>query len=509
MTARQGVLLTGATGLLGRYLLRDLLRAERPVVVLVRASAQHSAADRIGAIMDLMAQQTGYRLPAPVVLNGDITLPAAGLDRADQQWLARRCNAVVHAAANLSFRETPDGEPWQTNVVGTQHLLRLSAELGLVHWHHVSTAYVCGTRIGVIREDDNECGQQFHNAYERSKLAAEQTVRGCAGVCPTVFRPSVIVGDSITGYTSCYAGLYRFLALGARLADACASTAYRERRRLALRLPLHGDEPVNVVSVDWVASAIVEMLSMPRLHGRTFHLVSPAPVPSRLIHEVGAAELGLDGVELVGPAGIAQPSPIEAMFLDGMQDYWPYLAGGAVFDSRNTAAALPHLTAPVVDRSLLQRLIRFAIRDGWGRGAATRRPDDARNESRCVEYFERTFPQQARASGLARAIGLHVLVGFDIKCTGGGQWSCRWERGEFRGVERGVAATADVVYCADVPTFTAIIEGHESPQQAFFAQRVAIHGDVEMALKLMVIFEQFLRESRATDTAEVVDGAAC
>src|SRR5262249_11642230 len=136
----------------------------------------------------------------------------------DRNWIARHCTRVVHAAADVSLRRSPGGDPWTTNVDGTQRLLDLCAALGVGELHHVSTAFVCGERAGPIREDELDRGQAFHNDYERSKFEAERRVRASQGLRATVYRPSVIVGDSVTGYTSSYHGFFRFLELGDRLA---------------------------------------------------------------------------------------------------------------------------------------------------------------------------------------------------------------------------------------------------------------------------------------------------
>jgi hypothetical protein len=162
---------------------------------------------------------------------------------------------------------------------------------------------------------------------------------------------------------------------------------------------------------------------------------------------------------------------------------------------------LPHLPPPLVDRVRLRRLIRFAINDRWGRAmtAPSARHADADSHG-CAHYFEQTFPQQAHSSELARAVGLDVLVSFDIHGSDGGQWSCQWRHGEFHGVRRGLDAAAAVVNRLDVPTFQAVIDGRLTPHEAFFAQRIAIDGDLELALKLATLFEQFLHENRSTST---------
>jgi thioester reductase-like protein len=489
------ILLTGATGLLGRYLLRKLLRSGRQVAVLVRASQGMSPRERI----DALRARWDETLPRPDVVEGDIALDGIGLTAVDRQWLARHVGAVVHAAANTSFRAAPDGEPWQTNVAGTEALLRLARDLRIQSWHQVSTAFVCGRRRGLIQPEELDCGQQFHNPYEQSKYAAEHCIRAMAGLNATVYRPAVMVGDSETGYTCSYAGLYRFLELGARLATLDAAGA-GGRRLLPLRLALRGDERCNLVPVDWVARAIATILERPALHGRTYHLVARVPTPVRAIHDVATEMLGLCGVELVGPGNVVQPSRLEEMFREGVADYWPYLEGSPRFCDQATAAALPYLPPPLVDRVCLRRLIHFAQADRWGRGVPVleprRKTSEVSETSKVSAYFEQTFPRQARASSIARIVGLDVLVGFDVRGAGGGEWSCRWTAGELAYVRRGLEDGAVAVYRTNVPTFWTIVQGELSPQHAFFEQRVAIDGDLETALKLATLFEHFLHEQR-------------
>jgi thioester reductase-like protein len=499
MAADRGVFLTGATGLLGRYLLRDLLLTGRRVVVLARDGREGSAAERVAQIVAFWAESSGRPLPCPVVLAGDLALPGLGLTHADRQWLGRHTRTVIHAAANLSFRARLDREPWRTNVEGTVALLELCREVGVSQWHHVSTAFVCGQRTGIIREDELNCGQEFHNPYEQSKHEAEQRVRAASGLCATVYRPSVIVGDSRTGYTSSYAGFYRFLELATRLAES--PTSPTSPRRLPLRLPLTGDERWDLVPVDWVSCAIVELVDQPQWHGRTFHLVSRAPVVARLVHAVAAEELNLTGVELVGREGAGRAGCLEQRFLDGLQEYWPYLDGEASFDATNTATALPQLPPPLLDRPVLARLIRFAACAQWGRvqhrDGIVSRP--------CAEYIEQTFPRQARQSHLAKVARLHLLIALDIRGPGGGQWSCRWTHGELAYVRRGLEAKAAVVYRTDTETFDAILQGRQDAQQAFFEQRIAITGDLETALKLAALFGQFLRDHPYSHRTEAMD----
>jgi thioester reductase-like protein len=483
MRPRDGLILTGATGLLGRYLLRDLALAGRRVVVLARAGRAGTAAERVHRVTDLWSESLGRALPRPTVVTGDLTHTNLGLSAVDRAWLMRTCRGVIHAAAKVAMRPSGDGEPWRTNVEGTRRLLDLCASLKPGEFHHVSTAFVCGTRPGPVRERDLDCGQDFHNDYERSKYEAERLV-GAAGIQTTVHRPAVIIGDSRTGYTSTYHGFYRFLELADRLARPQST-----RRVLPLRLPFAETAPRNLVPVDWVSQAIVRLIARPRSRGRTFHLTARRPVHARLIKEVAERVLKIDGVRFGGPGPLADPSSLESTFLDHVREYWPYLHGDPVFDRRHVRAALPDLPPPRVDRAMLARMVRFAAARRWGRSG--RAAADGRGD--CADYLERFFPEMAPRSALAR-VPFTVTIVLDVRGAGGGRWQCRWVDGELQAVNRMITGSSDVSYRMDVATFMAVVRGSVSPQDAFFDRRIEVEGDVEKGLKLAVLFGRFAEE---------------
>jgi len=478
------ILLTGATGFLGRYLLGDLLASGRRVAVLTRGTRSQTATERLAALMDRLAISPTRRL---TILPGDLGAVGLALDRSTHDWIGRHCRQVLHAAALTSLRGAPPGEPWRSNVTATQHLLDACTTWGIADFHHVSTAFVSGDRAGIILEDELDCAQVFHNDYETSKCAAEQRVRQAPGLRTTVYRPSVIVGDSRNGYTSSYQGFYRFLELADRLAGPRSS----RRRELSLRLPFTGTEPRNLVPVDWVAQAIVHIVNRPALHGQTYHLVARTPVPANDIKEIAEHVLGIDGVAWAGPGPLHHPSRLEELFLDQLREYWPYFAGDPLFDPRNTSAALPHLLPPPVDRAMLARLIRFAVADNWGHRERVK--PRGRNAVDCVHYMEHFFPESARQSALVQ-IPLNTTIALDVRGAGGGQWTCRWREGHLQEVTRGLQDNPEFTYRTSMATFSAIVQGRQSPQEAFFDRRIEIHGDIEQALMLAVLLEQFVKE---------------
>jgi hypothetical protein len=128
--------------------------------------------------------------------------------------------------------------------------------------------------------------------------------------------------------------------------------------------------------------------------------------------------------------------------------------------------------------------------------------------SHCAEYIEQVFPRQARRSRLAREAGLDLTVCIDLRGSGGGQWSCKWRKGEFLYTRAGFDDGAAVIYHTDTATFQAVVGGLQTPQEAFFEQRIAITGDLETGLKLAVLFGQFLAENPVAQShpVEVMDG---
>ena len=150
----------------------------------------------------------------PIILEGDVCKSDLGLGPEDVLWIRNHCDRIIHSAAVLQFEGSDmDEEPWRTNLGGTQNVLHLSRLTGISHFHYVSTAYVCGQRDSLVYEHELETGQEFRNDYERSKFECEKLVEAATHFATTtIYRPAVIVGDSQTGFTSTYHGLFLYLA---------------------------------------------------------------------------------------------------------------------------------------------------------------------------------------------------------------------------------------------------------------------------------------------------------
>ena len=201
------ILVTGATGFLGGYLVAELLaRSDAMIVCLVRARDDAEADRRLRASLrsgGRPATAASTRIEARA---GRLEVPGLGLDDGARRALARGLDLVVHAAARVSFAASY-AELRAANVLGLRELLALAVAAGGVPVHFVSslalfdTAEHLGAEL-VLEDELPEHGAGFAHGYGRSKWVAERNLRTASarGLPVTVHRPGNIVGDSATGF---------------------------------------------------------------------------------------------------------------------------------------------------------------------------------------------------------------------------------------------------------------------------------------------------------------------
>jgi nucleoside-diphosphate-sugar epimerase len=259
----------------------------------------------------------------------------------------------------LRFEEDDAGEePIRTNLAGTRNALNFAQEWGIPHFHHISTAYVCGQRQGLILESELDRGQSFHNIYEQSKFQAEQLVHAATGfVSKTVYRPSIIVGDSVTGFSSTFHTIYSILRFLRALPESHAGNL----DWIFQRLQLSGYEGKNLVPVDWVSRTTSMLLDKPEAWGHTYHLTNRSPVSVNQLSDAIAEAIALkrrDWDSMALPASIVDAQAAYQMHVDA---YRGYMADDPEFDTSQLCHALPDLVQPVVDHDSLVRTLAFAI----------------------------------------------------------------------------------------------------------------------------------------------------
>jgi thioester reductase-like protein len=369
------IFITGSTGLLGAYLLRDLLLSGRSCAVLVRANRFENCLQRIETILAKFELEDNIILPRPVVLEGDLSQITLGLSHSDRAWIKEHCDTVLHNAASLSFLlDSKTNEPYRSNVNGTENILDFCEEVGIRQFHHVSTAYICGLRTDVCFESELDVGQKFGNDYESSKATAEKIVRKKTFLDSlTIYRPSIIVGDSQTGYTSTYHGYYTPLKIVHSFVN---TTDAIDGTPLLGVLGLTGTERKNFVPVDWVASGIVNILNNPTHHNNTFHLTPENPVTCETTLRVFEDALKnfvknqKRDKQQINPnfsdSNELSLSMFEEIFREQMEIYKAYWRDDPIFDRKNTELAIPDIPCPDMNFETLSRLADFALNNGFG-----------------------------------------------------------------------------------------------------------------------------------------------
>jgi long-chain acyl-CoA synthetase len=363
------VLLTGATGFLGMELLACYLeRTNRTILALVRAADAGHATARIGRVLELLFGRSDAHPRRVIAIAGDIERAGLGLARRDREMISSRVSEIVHCAATVSFA-TGLEESRRINVDGTRNVVEVArgcAQRGVLRgFAHVSTAYVAGTHRGVFGEDDLDVAQGFRNPYERSKYEAERLVREHAPELPavTILRPSIIVGESSSGWTPSFNVIYVPLR------------AFAQRQLRVL--PADPAAPVDVVPADHVADAILELTHREESGLRTYHLVAGehASTVGELV-ELSARHLHRRPPPIVAPQLYRAVHPLllacagrrRRAALRRAAPFLPYYTMRVRYQRDHAATRLdPTGLAPPPLDSFYPRLLDYAAASNWGK----------------------------------------------------------------------------------------------------------------------------------------------
>ena len=285
------MLMTGFPGFLASALLPGILcRTGGDATCLVQPKYAGLAARRAEELAAADASLAGR----VHLLEGDITQPGLGLNGRGLDDVTE----VWHLAAvyDLAVEREP---AVRVNVDGTRNVLDAITRCpGLERLHYFSTCYVSGRYAGPFGEDDLEVGAPFNNYYEETKHDAEVEVRRrmAAGLPATIYRPSIVVGDSRTGETQKFDGPYFVMQ-------------WLLRQRKFAVLPLAGDPTVtrvNVVPRDFIIDAVGYLSGHPHSGGRTYQLADPHPLTVAEMVDTLAHATGRKLIKLALPRKVAK-----------------------------------------------------------------------------------------------------------------------------------------------------------------------------------------------------------
>jgi thioester reductase-like protein len=367
--------MTGGTGLVGTNLIPRIFKAfpESTMTLLVRGEDDADAQERVRNIAQQIAHEYGIGNAADRIdgMFGDVSLDHCGLSTSQLARVVSETTHIIHGAATIRF-DHPIDEARAINCGGTRRMLAIAhmcIEKGkLERFVYIGSSSVSGQRAGHIYEDELEMGQKFFNTYEQSKNESERIVRDQFGRVPaTVFRPSIIIGDSRTGKTSSFNVIYiplRLLQMG-----------------LLTYVPGTPDTKMDLVPIDWVDDAMVHIMKQEGSIGKVFHITAGPGRAAPLEEVVGRAISYFDkqtplkhprAIEYITREEFERRRSLmrdrEEALMSQLDTLLPYVSINRLFDSRYTDALLAEsgIGFPLF-RDYADRIFEYCVRTNWGK----------------------------------------------------------------------------------------------------------------------------------------------
>jgi nucleoside-diphosphate-sugar epimerase len=277
MSFTKTIFLTGFPGFIAERLVARLASPEVQFFLLV----QHEFVDRAMESVEDIVLSTSTPLENFAIVEGDITKPDLGMTPDDAATIRYEATDVYHLAAVYDLA-VEKGLAYSVNLEGTKNVNEFVKTLRhLRRYNYVSTCYVAGKRKGQVLETELEHNEGFRNHYEETKYLAESEVEKLKTTHPvTIFRPSVVVGDSKTGETVKYDGIYYLIN-------------YLRKAPYLLRAINVGNKEVrlNLVPVDFVVDAIARLSADEKAKGKTIAIADPFPLTTAELFDAIALEL--------------------------------------------------------------------------------------------------------------------------------------------------------------------------------------------------------------------------
>ena len=329
-------LITGFPGFLAKNIIKELKQQKvyTKIYVLVLPLQTGLAEKMIAEIYQDQHQSIE-------IVEGDITLPDAGIDKVTLEQLFDEVEYIWHLAAIYDLA-VPKEIAWRVNVHGTEMFNRVVTQFSkLKRYTYFSTAYVAGLREGKLLETELIRPDGFKNHYEETKFEAEILVEKLKETIPvTIIRPGIVRGHSETGVTIKFDGPYFFVNM------------ISNSRKLPF-LPYLGKSTacINVVPSDYITKAAIYCSHSKEAIGKTLHLTDPNPYPVEEVYRAFVKEVTGKYPKGRLPLAIAKSAvalyPIRK-YLQVEKETLDYLTWNATFDTTTAETILSkgNITCP-------------------------------------------------------------------------------------------------------------------------------------------------------------------
>jgi nonribosomal peptide synthetase DhbF len=341
------IFVTGASGYLGSYVVAGLFREHRDALsLLVRAKSDQEARERLWTSLQLhfeFPEFFEYLRSRVRIFRGDLTSERFGLTDEEYHNLVDTTDSVIHCAASLNRKS--ERQCLNVNLRGGLEVILLARRAqnrnGLRRYSHVSTVAVAGKRRDEVVTEDTaiDWSRSDYDPYARTKKFGEHMVHQLLPDVPhTIFRPSIVLGDSTRPETSQFDMVQAFAFLA----------------RLPV-LPLRPRDKIDIVPANYVSKAIVTIHQKEQPAHGIYHLSSGAD--SQTYHELTEALAKAGGWRrpaywpwFGGPFSrtvnwMANGKGSASHGASLMKVFWPYLEWNTVFDNSRVVAELGEVPA--------------------------------------------------------------------------------------------------------------------------------------------------------------------
>lgn len=369
--------LTGSTGYIGAHVAANLLADHSdPLNLLVRARDDQEARERLWRSLQLHMDFPRFESSLNsriTIFRGDLTAPKFGLDDDSYRRLFRTTDSIIHCAASLNRKS--EKSCLNVNLRGTLEVIQLGMRAredhGLRRFSHVSTVAVAGQRANEVVQEDTaiDWNRSDYDPYARTKKFCEHMVRQLLPDVPrTIFRPSIVLGDSRRPETNQFDMVRAFVFLAGLPA-----------------LPFRASDKIDIIPVDFVADAVATLHQKPNPAHDTYHLSSG--VDSETFGDLTESLARAQGKRPpIFVPSLEGPSSKMVNMLAGsagkvgglatlLKVFLPYLVWNTVFDNTRVVSEIGRRPAPF--SQYCYPLLRFTRENnfaykyrGWPSGAA-------------------------------------------------------------------------------------------------------------------------------------------
>lgn len=341
------VFITGATGFLGTELVKELVGEGHQVYLLVRSMKKASA-----LLEKLPLNQRGL----VHFIVGSIDKAGLDINEKDTKKLIGQIDIIYHTAAFLSFDETLREQIFKINVDGTKYVLDFAQEINAAKFIYVSTAYTLGLQTKGS-ETLYPLDTTFVNSYEASKCHSEHLVMSYSDrLHVAIIRPSIIIGNSITGEANTTFGLYGIL----RTVQLLKKRSMRQKEQLYIRFLINKDTVSNFVPVDYVVKALLLALHSSR-NKTIYHVTNNNPPTNQFIFNIIKDVFDLQTLQLasVEDGATLKLTDFEQSVNNPLLVFENYVNRSISFENENTVELFQQngLDRLKMDREMLYRII--------------------------------------------------------------------------------------------------------------------------------------------------------